>query len=121
MTWSNVGGADGCDTIPDRVYCSDTAHQHQPAGLDEHLPWNGATFITPDHINIGANNAIDLQPAAGAPLGLIMAAYGNGGSATCGADTINMGTARDVHLQGKIYAPNGCIWTAGAAPSAASR
>jgi hypothetical protein len=112
--WSNVGGAAGCDTFLDKVYCSNNLINISPLVSMSICPGTKGTFITRTNINVGANNAIDLQPATGAPQGILMAAYGNGGSAACGANTINMGTAGTYVLQGRVYAPNGCIWTAGA-------
>jgi len=114
MVWSNVGGAAGCDTFPDRVYCSNNIININPVTSMKICPGTRGTFITRTVITVGANDTVDLQPSAAAPMGILMAAYGNGGSAACGANTINMGSAGTYTLQGRIYAPNGCIWTAGA-------
>jgi hypothetical protein len=114
MIWTNVGGAAGCDTIPNLVYCSNTDIIVTPSVSMSICPNTRATFITRTRVIIGANDAVDLQPATGAPNNLVMAAYDVQGSGTCGANTINMGTAGTYNLQGNVYAPNGCVWIAGA-------
>jgi hypothetical protein len=113
MTWS-FDPVNNCDTIPDRVYCSSGDINVNPVTSMKICAGTRATFIARGRVIIGANDEINLRSATGAPSNIIIAAYNNLGGAACGGGAVDMGSAGTYNLQGVVYAPNGCIWTAGA-------
>jgi hypothetical protein len=113
--WTNTGGAAGCDTPDDRVYCSSGNINIAPPISLSICPGSKATFISQGQITFGANDSIQLQPATGAPNNLVAASFGSMGIASCsGGFDVFMGSAGTYVLQGNVYAPNGCIAFGGA-------
>jgi hypothetical protein len=106
-----------CDTPANKVYCSDSDIIVSPPGLGKAIcAGSKATFISKGRIIVGADIAINLQPATGAPNQLIFASYdttGGGVGVACGAAALDMGASGTFDLVGNVYAPAGCIKIAG--------
>lgn len=114
LIWTNTGGPGGCDTPNEGVFCSNSDITVAPEGSMSICPGSRATFITRGRVQVGANTAIRLQPATGAPNNLIIAAYSNAGLASCtGGPDLNLGSAGTFNLTGNVYVPNGCIQVGG--------
>jgi hypothetical protein len=113
--WTNTGGAAGCDTPTDNVYCSNGPINIAPPISLSICPGSKATFISQGQITFGANDSIQLQPATNAPNNLVAASFGSMGAASCsGGFDVFMGSAGTYLLQGNVYAPNGCVAFGGA-------
>jgi Flp pilus assembly protein TadG len=112
--WVNTGGAGGCDTPVEGVYCSSTAITFAPVTSLSVCPGTRITLMSADRVIIGANSNITLAPATGAPNNIVIAAFSNMGAATCAGGAVDMGSAGTYTLTGNVYVPNGCIWFAGA-------
>jgi hypothetical protein len=115
--WVNTGGMAGCDTPAEGVYCSSTTITLAPPTSLSICPGTKITLMSADRVIVGANNNINLSPATGAPSSLVFAAFSNMGMAGCTGGAIDMGSAGTYTLTGNVYAPNGCIWFAGAGAS----
>lgn len=114
LGWVNAGGPGGCDTPTNAVFCSSADITVAPAGSNSICAGSRATFMSAARVIIGASNSITLQPATGAPNNFVIVSFNNTGSAGCAAGAIDMGSAGNYTLTGNVYAPNGCIWFAGA-------